>query len=58
MGELVLNKVEGKEFFAISIFYFSLLFPIFQHSTIPFRWHKQVAIKRFVISKICRNSET
>jgi hypothetical protein len=51
MGELVLNEVEGKEFFKIKMVYFHL-YP--QYSSIPSPWHKQLAIKRFVISKICR----
>ncbi len=29
---------------------FPFLGPIFQHSILPFRWHKQVVIKRYVIS--------
>ena len=38
--------------------YFSLLSPIFQHSIIPFRWHKQVAINKAVFSRSCRIFET
>jgi hypothetical protein len=58
MGELVLNEVEGKEFFDNLNGLFSLLPSIFQHSILPCRWHKQVAIKKLVISTSCRNSET
>ncbi len=31
--------------------------PAFQYSSIPFRWHKQVIIKRLLISYSCKNSE-
>ncbi len=34
-----------KEFLIIQISLFSPLFPIFQHSIIPCRMHKQIAIK-------------
>ena len=37
---------------------FQLLLPIFQHSILPFRWYKQVAIKRLVISPSRRILET
>jgi hypothetical protein len=36
MGELVLNKVEGKEFFTIKNALLPPLPPIFQHSIVPF----------------------
>ncbi len=61
MGELVLNEAEGKEFFYNLNGLFSAFIPnipAFQYSSIPFRWHKQVAIKRLLISYSCRNSET
>jgi hypothetical protein len=61
MGELVLNEVEGEEFFYNLNGLFSAFIPnipTFQHSSIPFRWHKQVAIKKLLISYSCRNSET
>jgi len=56
MSELVLNEVEGKEFFTIKMVYFRSHpnIPAFQHSIIPFRWHKQIAIRKRVISKGCR----
>jgi hypothetical protein len=44
-----------KEFFTIKMVYFR---PYAQHSSIPFRWYKEVAIKRLLISYSCRNSET
>ncbi|MGD9246041.1 MAG: hypothetical protein PVH36_14000 [Desulfobacterales bacterium] len=34
VGELVLNQVEGKEFFTIKMVY-SALIPIFQHPSVP-----------------------
>ncbi|MDL1958802.1 MAG: hypothetical protein LWX01_03750 [Deltaproteobacteria bacterium] len=37
---------------------FSSFTPIFQHSIPPCVWHKQVAIKRPIISISCRISET
>jgi hypothetical protein len=36
MGELVLNKAEGKEFFTIKNALLPPLPPIFQHSIVPF----------------------
>jgi len=37
MGELVLNEVEGKEFFTIKMVYFSSYpnIPVFQYTIIP-----------------------
>ena len=32
--------------------------PTFQYSSIPFQWHKQVAIKRLISSISGKNSET
>jgi len=63
MGELVLNEVEGKEFSTIKMVCFRF-YPIFQYSSIPWKRHKSVAIKRSLISNkyiisemlICNNN--
>ncbi len=47
-----------KDFLTIKMVFFPLLPPIFQHSILPCGWHKQVAIKRLMISISCRISET
>jgi len=39
MGELVLNQVEGKEFFTIKMVYFRSYPPI-----LPWRWHKRLLL--------------
>jgi hypothetical protein len=57
-----------KEFFTIKMVYFrpyphepkALPYGLEAEpeASIPFRWHKEVAIKRLLISYSCRNSET
>jgi hypothetical protein len=54
MDELVLNEVEGKEFFYNENGLFPSLSPIFQYSIIPFGWHKYVEINRLLISMSCK----
>ena len=61
LGELALNEAEEKEFFYNLNGLFSAFIPnipAFQHSSIPFRRHKQVAIKRLLISYSYRTFKT